>query len=93
MIEKKLSEKTCTTCLVTKSTKEFYKKGNGFESTCKECKKNKRRTTYVSKKSTDDFDRIMRLFNLVLDLEESNLANLESDIDKILISHTYKQVA
>lgn len=93
MIEKKLSEKSCTTCLVTKSTKEFYKKGNGFESKCKECKRTKRRTTYVSKKSTDDFDRIMRLFNLVLDLEESSLTKLESDIDKVLISHTYKQVA
>ena len=38
-----------------------------------------------------DFDNSR--FNLVLDLEESSLAELESDIDKILISYTYKQVA
>lgn len=93
MSENKISEKTCTTCLSVKSTKEFYRKGTGFENTCKECKKNKRRATYVSKKSTDDFDRIMRLFNLVLDLEESDLAKLESDIDRLLISHSYNQVA
>ncbi len=93
MIENNISEKRCTTCLVSKKITEFYKKGNRIESTCKECKKDKRRTTYVSKKDTDDFDRLFRLFNLVLDLEKSSLDKLESDIDRVLISHRHKNVA
>lgn len=93
MNKEKTSEKSCTSCLKVKNLKDFYKKGSRYESICKECKKKKKRTTYVSRRKTDDFDRMMKIFNLMLDSEEAELKRIENEIDQILISTSYKQVS
>lgn len=87
------SEKCCTTCLVTKKVTEFYSKGKRTDSICKSCIKKKRKTKYVTIQKASDFNRILNLFDLIFECENSALTKLENDIDKILITYNYKTVA
>ncbi|MDU4051081.1 MAG: HNH endonuclease signature motif containing protein [Clostridium perfringens] len=52
-----MEKKRCSKCGQEKSVSEFYKKGNGFEGMCKECRKhqNKNRYTYICEFCGEEF--------------------------------------
>ena len=53
--------KTCTKCLQSKSTSDFYSKGDRLESICKECKKKKSRSRHSSKVDKEGVEVVNRL--------------------------------
>jgi hypothetical protein len=87
-MDSSLIEKLCTTCLQSLPLGRFYSKGNRSDSSCKECQKERKRTTYVAKKSEYNTDHLKRVFDLLLDfeLQRTNRTNqrVQEVIDRCL---------
>jgi hypothetical protein len=77
--------KKCTKCLVDLPLSEFYSMGNRVDSWCKECKKSKRRSKYVSTKSVDTFDRLKRCLDLLYEVEKKELDAINERLEEMVV--------
>ncbi len=77
----------CTKCLDQLDSFHFYSKGNRLDSICKSCKKEKRRSTYVSQHSEELFDRIIKVFETIYESERCFLELQKKKLDEILSRH------
>lgn len=74
----------CTTCLQELPVTEFYSKGNRRDSTCKECKKQKARTTYVRTKKTTPLKVLNRFIDLMTEIELEMVRDLNNQITEVI---------
>jgi hypothetical protein len=86
-------KKKCTQCQKSLELSRFYSKGNRLDSVCKDCKKIKRRATYVVRRNIDELQRIMEVVNIMLDSTDSELSKIENKLDKVLIKYNHRKMA
>ena len=63
---------------------DFYRKGNRLDSSCKQCKKQKSKTTYVSKKNPSNFSDLNRFIDLVIELDLKRLTDFERYVNQLI---------
>ena len=76
--------KICTKCLADLPLTDFYSMGSRVDSWCKECKKSKRRSKYVSTKSVDTFDRLKRCLDLLYAVEMKELTAIYERLERMV---------
>ena len=81
--------RTCTKCLVDLPVTEFYSMGNRMDSWCKCCKKQKRKTTYVSSKNSDIFGRIRTCFEMIHKIELDQLNEINVQLERMITKCQY----
>lgn len=74
-----LATKKCTCCNEQKPTSDFYKRGSGFYSECKNCKRSKRRILYQEQSATNT-NSMIHQFTKVADIVFENELNRLSDV-------------
>lgn len=77
-------KRRCTTCLQELPLTEFYSKGKRRDSTCKECKKKKARTTYVRAKKTTPLKVLNRFIDLMTEIELEMVRDLNNQITEVI---------
>lgn len=77
-------KKRCTTCLQDFPVTAFYSKGNRRDSVCKECKKQKARTTYVRTKKTTPLKVLNRFIDLMTEIELDLVRDLRNEINQAI---------
>lgn len=76
--------RVCTSCNKSLPNSQFYKKGDRLESVCKECKKKKRKATYVAKRNIDDSKPIISLVMMMLDSELASLTSYDNQLNLLI---------
>jgi len=82
-----LTHKDCTKCLVSKNKNQFYFKGSRIDSWCKECRKIKRRASYIVGKNELNKADLKRLKSFVKELitqEINSLNKLSLEISEFI---------
>lgn len=77
-------KKRCTTCLQELPITEFYSKGKRRDSVCKECKKQKSKNTYVSRKKTTPLKVLNRFIDLMTEIELELVRDLQNEITQVI---------
>lgn len=81
--------RTCTKCLVELPITEFYAMGNRVDSWCKCCKKQKRKTTYVSSKNENIFGRIRSCFEIIHKIELEHFSEINEQLERMITKCQY----
>lgn len=82
--------KKCAQCDLNLPLSKFYSKGRRKDNLCKNCRKKKRSTTYVSQKNQDEYYRLLKFFDLLFDSKIKRIEELNSELDKIINNQKYK---
>ena len=76
--------KKCSSCKTYKNPTEFYVKGKSLESSCKECKKKKRRKNYLFQKKSDELSRLAEASLVIIESQKQKLKRQHKILDQIL---------
>jgi hypothetical protein len=79
--------KICTTCLVSRPAHQFYSKGNRLDASCKECVKDKRRTTYLAHRNVLSKSQDVKLrdaFALMIEMQTKFVDYQIQEVDRVI---------
>ena len=79
-----LERKICTQCRAEKPATEFYRKGDRLESSCKECKRAKKREDYRLNLNVKGKQRLCDVLGLVTGYRIAQIEATLSDVESLI---------
>jgi hypothetical protein len=83
-LEQAVEQKICTVCKTTKAIAEFYRKGEKFESSCKPCKRAKKRAAYRFSWGVAERERFCKVAEAILDFSIENLKAANTEFAQVI---------